>query len=127
MRGIRKWADDVETKINEAKSKMERVKRVLLEIENKETIRKREEDEFSFRKAIDVETKKQLAIGNGKLKLERVQRKTKLAISKFSGTFTEWLPFWNMFELEIGSANLLAVSKFVYLKELLESKVLVYL
>ena len=34
--------------------------------------------------------------------------------------FENWLPFWNKFEAEIDSTNLPAVTKFAYLKELVE-------
>lgn len=37
--------------------------------------------------------------------------------------FENWLPFWNKFEAEIDSTILPAVTKFAYLKELVESKV----
>ena len=42
----------------------------------------------------------------------------KLVITKFSGTHVDWLRFWNQFEAQIP-----AVTKFSYLKELLEKKV----
>ena len=35
----------------------------------------------------------------------------------------QWLPFWNKFTAEIKATNLAAMSKFAYLKELLEPKV----
>ena len=37
--------------------------------------------------------------------------------------FNDWLPFWNIFEAEIDATEIPAVSKFGYLKELLEPKV----
>lgn len=42
----------------------------------------------------------------------------KLEITKFSEEFSDWLPLSTTFEAEINSANLPAVSKFGYLKEL---------
>jgi len=47
----------------------------------------------------------------------------KLSITKFDGLFENWLPFWNKFEAEIDSTTLPAVTKFAYLKELVELKV----
>ena len=47
----------------------------------------------------------------------------KLKITKFSGKYSDWLPFWNTFEAEIDSTDLPAVSKFGFLKELLEPKI----
>ena len=43
----------------------------------------------------------------------------KLEISKFQGTFLDWIRFWNQFETEIDEAKLTQVAKFSYLKELL--------
>ena len=47
----------------------------------------------------------------------------KLSITQFDGLFENWLPFWNKFEPEIESATLTPVTKFAYLKELVEPKV----
>ena len=47
----------------------------------------------------------------------------KLTITKFGGTFEEWLPFWNKFCVEIDATDLPPVTKFVYLKELVLPKV----
>ena len=50
-------------------------------------------------------------------------RLQKLQIKKFDGTHTELLRFWNQIEAEIHAADLLAVTKFSYLKELVVPKV----
>ena len=48
----------------------------------------------------------------------------KLTITKFNGSHTDWLRFWNIFEAEIDKCSDLAgVTKFVNLKDLLEPKV----
>ena len=47
----------------------------------------------------------------------------RLSITKFSGKYSDWLSFWNTFEVEIDTTELPSVSKFGYLKELLEPKV----
>ena len=47
----------------------------------------------------------------------------KLEITKFKGTYEEWLPFWNKFQAEIDKRSLATVTKFAYLKELLDPKV----
>ena len=43
----------------------------------------------------------------------------KLEISKFQGTYLDWMRFWNQFETEIDKAKLTQVAKFSYLKKLL--------
>ena len=47
----------------------------------------------------------------------------KLTITKFSGTYEAWLTLWSKFVAEVDSTDLAAVSKFAYLKELIEPKV----
>ena len=47
----------------------------------------------------------------------------KLITSKYDGSYERWLSFWNKFEAEKDSKTLLAITKFSYLKELLELKV----
>jgi hypothetical protein len=47
----------------------------------------------------------------------------KLAITKFDGKYENWLPFWNKFIAEIDSAELSPVTKFAYLKELVEPEI----
>ena len=47
----------------------------------------------------------------------------KLTISKFNGKIEEWLSFWGKFSSEIDSSNLAPLTKFGYLKELLEKHV----
>ncbi|XP_067022915.1 uncharacterized protein [Acropora muricata] len=47
----------------------------------------------------------------------------KLVISKFSGELTDWPRFWNQFEAEIDLSEVAAVTKFSYLKELVNPKV----
>ncbi len=46
----------------------------------------------------------------------------KLVITKFKGVPTDWLRIWNQFETEIDSEAISKVTKFSYLKELLEPK-----
>ena len=47
----------------------------------------------------------------------------KLVITKFSGELTDWPRFWNQFEAEIDRSKVAAVTKFSYLKELVNPKV----
>lgn len=47
----------------------------------------------------------------------------KLSITQFDGTFEQWLPFWNKFCAEVDSTDLPSVTKFAYLKELIQPKV----
>ena len=47
----------------------------------------------------------------------------KLVITKYNGALENWLSFWNKFEAEIDKADLPVVTKFAYLKELVEPRV----
>ena len=44
----------------------------------------------------------------------------KLQITRFNGTHTDWLRFWNQFKAKIDSIDVPQITKFSYLKELLE-------
>ena len=51
----------------------------------------------------------------------------KLTIAKFSGSHTNWLRFWNILEADVDKCSDLAgVTKFAYLKDLLERRVVQY-
>ena len=73
------------------------------------------EQKLGYLKAKDASNQNQVTKAASKL--------PKLSITKFDGLFENCLPFWNKFEAEIDSATLTPVTKFVYLKELVESKV----
>ena len=47
----------------------------------------------------------------------------RLVISKFNGNYTDWTRFWEQYEAGIGTTGIPNVTKFSYLKELLEPKV----
>ena len=46
----------------------------------------------------------------------------KLIMTRFSGTHNDWIKFWNQFEAEMDKSNWPSISKFSYLKEILEPK-----
>ena len=47
----------------------------------------------------------------------------KLVITNFRGQLTDWTRFWNQFEAEIDGTGIPAVTKFSYLKELVDPKI----
>ena len=47
----------------------------------------------------------------------------KLPITKYNGKVEAWLPFWGKFKSEIDSTDIPVLTKFAYLKELLDEKV----
>jgi len=59
----------------------------------------------------------------GKAEISKAAKLPKLVITKFNGTLQDWLRFWNQFEAEIDKSQVASVTKFSYLKELVEPKV----
>ena len=53
----------------------------------------------------------------------RTQSPPKRSITKYDKTYEQWLPFWNTFCAEIESTKLAPVTKFAYLRELLQPQV----
>ena len=47
----------------------------------------------------------------------------KLAITKFDGTYMNWPQFWGQFTETIDKTNVQPITKFIYLRELLDFKV----
>ena len=105
---------DKQLSIEKAKLELERAHK-------EEHRREREHQEFILKQKMEFEKTVQASMGN---KLKQVQnvKLPKLQITKFSGKLSDWVPFWNTFEAEIDSTDLPSVSKFGFLKELLEPK-----
>ena len=76
------------------------------------------EQREEFEKAREHE--KAAALQSGAAKSSVAAKLPKLSITKFSGKVEDWLPFWGKFKSEIDSSNLATLTKFGYLKELLE-------
>ena len=75
------------------------------------------DQQMKFQKAVEASQQEQNAKKMVSAKLP------KLTITKFDGSYENWLPFINKFEVEIDKTDLPPVTKFAYLKELLEPKV----
>ena len=75
------------------------------------------DQQVRFQKAVEASQQEQNAKKTVTAKLP------KLSITKFDGTLANWPPFWNKFEAEIDKTELAPVTKFAYLKELVEPKV----
>ena len=48
---------------------------------------------------------------------------TKLVITRFNGTFADWPRFWGQYSETIDKSNVAPVTKFTYLRELLDDRV----
>ncbi|XP_068707690.1 uncharacterized protein [Montipora foliosa] len=139
---ILKWSTDLEEKlsvfekaIDNLGSKIKTFRSAALENE-----KKREEDEAAVirEKKFQEEMRFEKEKLEQKLKYEaRIEENRKcqikeqsinaklpkLQITRFNGTHTDWLRFWNQFKAEIDSADVPQITKFSYLKELLEPRV----
>ena len=143
------WSDEIEKEIGEVDTRVtyinERLANLKLQEDTKtqesesELKAKEREEQLRFERAqleqkLEYErkieeTKKNYATKSSETKAspasEGVRTKLpKLTITKFNGSHTDWLRFWNIYEAEIDKcSDMAAVTKFAYLKDLLEPKV----
>ena len=99
--------------------KMESDKRemALMKMKHEERMSQERElldQQLQFQKAIEASQQEQ----NGKKTV--TAKLPKLSTTKFDGTYANWPPFWNKFKAQIDKTESAPVTKFAYLKELLE-------
>ncbi|XP_068671433.1 uncharacterized protein [Montipora foliosa] len=122
------WSSEINAKIEGVDVEIEYLRKFLSEMKEQSQLVEREKQvEFEKEKLemkLEYEKKseefkkgKQGEWSGSRAKLP------KLSITKFDGTFEQWLPFWNKFCAEIDSTDLPTVTKFAYLKELILPKV----
>ena len=75
------------------------------------------DQQLKFQKAVEASQQEQ------NVKKIVSEKLPKLTFAKFDGSYENWLPFINKFEVEIDKTDLLPLTKFAYLNELLEPKV----
>ena len=110
MEGKKRLSDKMEADRREmALSKMKHEERMSQE-------RELLDQQVKFQKTKEVSQQEQSA------KKTVTPKLPKLSITKFDATFGNWLPFWNKFEAEMDKTELVSVTKFAYLQELLEPK-----
>ena len=66
-------------------------------------------------KAGNLKSSVETTVGEAKL--------PKLVITKFNGTYADWPRFWGQYSKTIDKTNVPPVTKFTYLRELLDAKV----
>ena len=98
------------------------------EREKQENLLAREREEQLQFERKQLEQKKEFKLKNSTQNLPSHSSKQsvkliKLVITKYNGALENWLSFWNKFEAEIDKADLPAVTKFAYLKQLVEPRV----
>ena len=143
---IATWTAGIETQVAEVDTKVTYLNEQLTRIKAEEDHKAKEsekilktkerEEQLEFERAqlkqklefeLKIEEcKKNHATKASEVKTSEAQhtKLPKLTITKFNGSHTDWLRFWNIFEAEIDKCSDLAgVTKFAYLKDLLEPKV----
>ena len=81
------------------------------------------EMKLEFQHHLEEAKAKQQPVEEANWSEQRTTKLPKLQITKFNGTYEAWLPFWKKFQAKIDKANLASVTKFAYLKELVDPKV----
>ena len=143
MEEVCAWSDEIDKVIEGVDAEIEHLGKCLGEAKQKSQMAEKESEEA----AIAKEREQQLAFEREKLEMKLEHEKKseefksskkgkglpgdsglhaklpKLSITKFDGSFDQWLSFWNKFSAEIDATDLPAVTKFAYLKELLVTKV----
>ena len=135
MDEVKEWGEETEGKIdivdNDIKFLEARLKEIVTRSENEE----RETKEYHLAREREEQLKFERHQLEQKAEFAKAQNSTpdlphkqsvklpKLVITKYNGALENWLSFWNKFEAEIDSTDLPAVTKFAYLKELVEPRV----
>ena len=136
---VKEWGQEIEERIdivdNEIKVLEARVKSAIAEAENTERemrenllAREREKQLEFERKQLEQKDEFSSKLKNSTQNFPSHSSKQsvkfpKLVITKYNGALENWLSFWNKFEAEIDKEDLPAVTKFAYLKELVEPRV----
>ena len=126
---IDEWANGIEHEIEKADECIELLEE-WLEKEKLEKLSREQEERIQYEVKLH-ETKLKLqeefssdaqpgANGNDKPKVQA--KLPKLVITKFNGTYADWMRFWGEFSETIDKTNVASVTKFTYLRELLCDK-----
>lgn len=127
---INKWNDAITAKIEEADSHIKNLEEWL---ENRKVEAEQQEQEEKMQFKIKLHETKlklqenlQIEAGNQKSSVETSvgeAKLPKLVITKFNGTYADWLRFWGQYSETIDKTNVPPVTKFMYLRELLDATV----
>jgi hypothetical protein len=127
------WADAIENTIGQADIDVYKLQNWIAEA-NEHTKARSRKDQLDFEKELfEIHYKAQL----GESERQQVEGETsssrmsprveaklpKLVITKFNGTYQDWPRFWNQFQETIDKSSVSNVTKFSYLRELLDRRV----
>ena len=120
---LEKWLVETNGEIEHRKHKDEEERKARAREEELKFEREQMEMKLEFERQLEETKAKQQPVEKANQIEQRTTKLPKLQITKFNGTYEAWLPFWNKFQAEIDKANLASVTKFAYLKELVDPKV----
>ena len=124
---IEKWVGDIDGKLISADVELKRLQEWQDNVSREEKQRQREEQLEHERQVYEakIKMKSELKIPSesGSSKDEIQAKLPKLTIAKFNGTFQDWTRFWNQFSETIDKTGIPNVTKFAYLRELLNVNV----
>ena len=129
---VKEWGKEMELKIDAADTEITLLKecanRMMADAENEERETKetllacQREEQLKFERQ-QLEQKAEFAKEKVSSPSKQNVKLSKLVITKYNGALENWLAFWNKFEAEIDKTDLPSVTKFAYLKELVEPRV----
>ena len=127
---INEWNDAINAKIEEADNHIENLEEWLanrkMEAENQEREEKMQFEIKLHETKLKLQEDLQIKAGNQKSSAETSvgeAKLPKLVITKFNGTYADWPRFWGQYSETIDKTNVPPVTKFTYLRELLDAKV----
>ena len=132
---IKTWSEEFEKHLEKADQATNRIQSEIQAIDMEEQEKRafdNHKQQMEFEKEIleqkaefqkNLEQQKAATQATEECKSSSAAKLPKLSITKFNGRIEEWLPFWGKFVSEIDSTKLAPLTKFGYLKELLERHV----
>ena len=137
---VRKWSLEIEKRVAEYEEITQGVRKTVKNLREEASREAKLEEEKAGEEKRKRRHKEELKLEEVKMQIKRDFEKNmeeerkksvkesgaklpKLTITKFQGTYLDWLRFWSQFETEIDKATITQVAKFSYLKELLVPKV----
>ena len=127
---ISDWNDGIMAKIELADDQIENIEEWLarrkMEVANQEREEKIQFEIKLHETKLKLQEDLQLKIGNQNQPTETPVSQAKLpklVITKFNGTYADWPRFWGQYSESIDKTNVPPVTKFTYLRELLDARV----
>ena len=124
---IEKWVSGIDEELSKADIEVKRLQEWQNAVSRDDKQRQREEQLQLERELYEAKLrmKSELKISSeSSSDKDEIQAKLpKLTITKFNGTFQDWTRFWNQFRETIDKSGIPNVTKFAYLRELLDTKI----